>query len=193
MNTRKHSDLSHEDGFTLPELVVATAMTLIIFAAALGLLAFSGRTQPKISTQNSKIEGAQIAMERISRELRQTYSVVQSPTPTASSLTINTYVPAGAACNSSAGGSARACKVVYSCSSGACTRIISELNGSGASSPTTIITGLASISVFSYTPSSAAANAIGVTFQVASLTPGEDAITVSDGVALRNVSGAVGT
>lgn len=190
LRTPERNDIRCEDAFSLIELIVAISVTLIVAAAGLGLLEAAGRSEPRLRAENAKIQTAQTAMERVVRELRQTYTV-STPTPTASSLTVLTYLPR-TTCGGSTVGAARQCKVNITCTAGTCTRTVSEVNGSGPSSQV-IATGLISNSVFSYLPSTAAPTQMTVTFGL-SQTPGssEDAITLSDGVVFRNITGASG-
>ncbi|MDQ3102624.1 MAG: type II secretion system GspH family protein [Actinomycetota bacterium] len=187
-------ELSHRDepGFTLVELLVGMGMMLVIFFAGLGLLEIAQRTEPEIASKNAKVQAAQIGMEAIARDLRQAYAV-EMPTPTPTSLTVNTFVQRST-CGGAAGGPARSCRVVYSCSSGTCTRTSSELDGSEPGPAVRIVTDLASNSVFSYTSSTTAPTAVTITLIVegGSESP-EDAITLRDGVVMRNIAGAVGT
>jgi len=177
-------------GFTLVELLIATMMTLIVFSAALALLDISGRTEPEIASRNAKIQAAQLQVERVIREIRQTSAVVAaSPT----SLTIETYVPR-TSCTGSTLGDARSCRVTYSCVSGSCTRTISAPGTSTPASSTTFLSGLTSNDVFTCSPSCTSPTAVNFTVVVASESgSGEDAITLSDGAAFRNVTGAVGS
>lgn len=194
MNTRERVPRG-DAGFTLVELLIGTMMTLIVFSAGLTLLDISGRSEPEIASRNAKIRDAQVQVERVVRELRQTSTVVAS-SPT--SLTINTYVPR-TSCTGGTLGTARSCRVTYSCSSGSCTRTISAPGTSTPASSVTFIRGLASNNVFTCSPdptcaSPAALSAVTFTVVLPS-EPGsnEDAITLSDGAAFRNVTGAVGS
>ena len=65
------------------------------------------------------------------------------------------------------------------------------MNGGGAQTAT-IVTGLSTTNVFTYSPSSTSPKSIGMTFSLSGAN-GDDAITVNDGVALRNVPGVVGS
>jgi prepilin-type N-terminal cleavage/methylation domain-containing protein len=177
-----------ESGFTLIELLVGITMMLIVLAAAFTLLQIVTRSEPEIRDANASIQDAQIAAERMTRELRQTYAV-NSASPT--SLSVNTYLQQGASCTAGATTeTARQCRVVYTCGASSCTRTVSEVNGSGAETAT-VITGLTSGSIFSYLPSATQPTQVALNLQLAG-ERSDDAITISDGIVLRNVSGAVG-
>jgi type II secretory pathway pseudopilin PulG len=178
-----------ESGYTLIELLIGVTMMLIVLGAGFTLLQIVMRSEPEIRSTNSSIQDGQIAAERIIRELRQTSSVNAA---TASSLSVDTYLQQTSSC-AGAGGTAetaRECRVVYSCGSTSCTRTVSETDGTGAQTAT-VITGLTNGNVFSYSPSATAPTTISLTLQLAGDAP-DDAITISDGVVLRNVSGALG-
>jgi hypothetical protein len=110
---------------------------------------------------------------------------------TANSLSVNTYLQQSSTCAGAGGTQPRQCRVVYTCTASTCTRTVSEVNGSGAQTAT-IVTGLSTTNVFSYSPSSTSPKSVGMTFSLAGQN-GDDAITVNDGVALRNVPGVVGS
>ena len=177
-----------EAGFTLVELLVGITLMLLVLAAGFTLLQVVIRTEPAIQDSNTSIQQGQIAAERMARELRQTYDVNSA---SANSLSVDTYIQTASNCSGGAGTTAVQCRVVYSCTANSCTRTVSEVNGANASTAT-VITGLASTNVFTYSPSSTSPTSISLTLNLSGQSS-DDAITVSDGVALRNVTGAVGT
>ena len=77
------------DGFTLPELLIATVIGLIVIGAAVTAMTVSVNSQPRLNSQAASVQQARTTMERITRELRQGSSV---PNATASQLSIVTYV-----------------------------------------------------------------------------------------------------
>ncbi|HET6831979.1 MAG TPA: prepilin-type N-terminal cleavage/methylation domain-containing protein [Solirubrobacterales bacterium] len=179
----------HDAGYTLIELLIGITLMLLVLAAGLTLLQIVTRSEPAIREANASIQDAQIAAERMTRELRQTYAV-NSASPT--SLSVDTYLQQSSSCAGTGGSeTARQCRVAYTCGSSSCTRTVSEVNGTGAQTAT-VITGLTSTDVFSYSPSAAEPISISLTLQLAG-EGSDDAITISDGVVLRNVSGAVGS
>jgi prepilin-type N-terminal cleavage/methylation domain-containing protein len=172
-----------EAGFTLIELLVAAALMLVVFALALGMLQLSGQKEPEARAANARIQEAQVGVERIIRELRQTYDVV-SATP--SSLTVETYLQTTSCINGTTG-SSRACRVTYACASGNCTRTVGSVGGSSWDTPSRFATDVLSNNVFTYSPNST--DPTSVTMTVGLRAEGsEDAITLSDGAVMRNVS-----
>ena len=172
-----------ESGFTLVELLVGASIMLVISFAALGLLEVAQRSEPEVRETNERIQEAQVGMERIVRELRQTSGVV-SASP--ASLTVNTYL-SGSSCAGGSGTGARSCRVVYSCSSGNCTRTASEVSGASPGPAVPFATDVISNEIFAYTPSATSPTGVTVTVQLRD-DGGEDQITLSDGAAFRNVS-----
>ena len=177
-----------EAGFTLVELLVAMTLMLLVLGAGFTLLQVVVRSEPETRTANASIQDAQIVTERMARELRMTYTVNSA---TASSLSVNTYLQQSSTCAGASGTNPRQCRVVYTCTGTSCTRTVSEVNGSGAATAT-IVTGLSSTNIFSYAPSSTSPRSINMTLSLTGEN-GDDAITVNDGVALRNVPGVVGS
>jgi type II secretory pathway pseudopilin PulG len=173
-------------GFTLPELLIGTVLSLVVIGGAVMAFTASMSTQPRLSSQAAGIQQARTTMERITRELRQGSTV---PNASASQLSIVTYVNS-ATCGGAASTTAIQCRVTYSCSSGACTRTEAKPDGSAPGPARQVVSGLTSNSVFTYTPPTATAPAY---VSVALSLPPQGAnqgITLSDGVALRNPSGS---
>ena len=170
------------DGFTLPELLIATVLGLIVIGAAVGAMTVGVNSQPRLNSQAASVEQARTTMERITRELRQGSSV---PTATASQLSIVTYVNS-ATCGGTAATSAIACRATYTCAAGACSRTEAKPDGTAPGPAVQVVSGLSSTNVFSYTPPTSTAPAsVGVTLSFAAQGPNQG-ITLSDAAALRN-------
>ncbi len=184
----ERQNTTSESGFTLVELLVGITIMLIVLAAGFTLLDIVVRSEPAVRAANSSIQDAQITAERMARELRLTSHVNSA---SANSLSVDTYLQQGSSCTASAATeTARECRVVYTCGSTSCSRTVSEVNGSGAQTAT-FVTGLTTGDIFSYSPSTTAPTSISLTLRFAG-DNGDDAITVTDGVALRNL-GTVGS
>jgi prepilin-type N-terminal cleavage/methylation domain-containing protein len=176
-----------ELGFTLPELLVATVLGLIVIGAATMAFTSAVRNQPALTSRANQIQQARTMMERITREIRQGSTV--PTTPNASQLTLVTYVHS-ASCGGAAATTAIQCRVTYSCSappSGRCTRTERNPNGSGSAPPVTVVSGISSNSVFGYQPSVTAPTYVSVTLAFRS-SSGANAVTLTDGAAFRNPS-----
>jgi type II secretory pathway pseudopilin PulG len=183
---RMRGRCAESSGFTLVELMIAASMSLLVIGTGVGLLTTGLRNEPKVAEKAGEIQEARVAMERLTREIRQGDSVI-SATPTQFSLITNVN---SATCGGATSSESMLCRVTYTCSAGACTRIESNPDGSGATAPVIVVSGITSSSVFSYTPSAAAPTYIGVNL----LFPdqeGGDSITLTDGVTMRNASAPV--
>ena len=177
-----------EHGFTLVELTIATTLLLVILAAALPLMTSSQHTEADVSTRADKIQKARVLAERLGRDLRSAYLVVA--TPTASTLTFETYVRRTACGNSAASASSVApirCRVVYTCSAGTCLRTERAPGTSSGGTTRTLVSGLSDNNVFNYAPSSSHPTFVGLRVVFPSKVGG-DAVTLEDGTALRNIS-----
>jgi prepilin-type N-terminal cleavage/methylation domain-containing protein len=168
-------------GFTLPELLVATLIALIVTSAGLYVLEGAVRSQPRISQRAAKVQQGRTLVERITRELRQGESVTNA---SASGFKVLTYIDQ-VTCGGQPSTSANFCQVTYACTSTACTRTLRNPNGTGTAAPQTVASGITGPNVFTYQPSSVNPSYLGVKL-VYPASGGEDAVTLDDGVALRN-------
>lgn len=169
-----------ERGFTFPELMVAITMALILAAAGMAILSVATRAQPRTSERASDLQLGRALIETLTRDLRQGQGIA-APVP--SGLQVLTYVE-GASCSGSGSGTSF-CRVTYSCSSTACTRSISNPDGSGATTPKQVATGITGPNVFTYAPTSVDPNYVTVTL-VYPADDGSESVTLSDGAGLRN-------
>jgi Tfp pilus assembly protein PilW len=158
------------------ELLMAMVLSLVVIGGAVAVFTTSIRSEPRVSSRGADIQRARTAMERITRELRQGWEV---PVASASQIQILTYANS-ATCGGASSDSAIPCRVTYTCSAGACVRLEQNPDGSGSGSSRTFVSGLSGAEVFSYSP-----GYVGVTL-VFPAAEGEDAITLQDGVSLRN-------
>lgn len=60
-----------ERGFTLVELLVATALSLVLIGVAVALITSALQSEPRTSSRSSQIEAGRVMLERITRELRE--------------------------------------------------------------------------------------------------------------------------
>jgi prepilin-type N-terminal cleavage/methylation domain-containing protein len=182
-----------EHGFTLPEVLIGIALTLIIGAAGMGLLTSALGREPAGRERAADIQHARAFIERIGREVRQGNSVVSA---TASTFTLITYVHT-TSCGIAAGANSPAilCQVTYACGT-SCTRTVRNVDGTGTAPVQTLVGGLSGQPVFTYASaysaapcpgSSSATNpeyvCIRLQFPAAG---GNESVTLTDGVGLRN-------
>jgi Tfp pilus assembly protein PilW len=170
-----------EGGLTLIELLVAATLGLVVVGGAMTVFIGVIRSEPRTTSKVTAIQDARVTVDRITRELRQG---LDTPTTSPSQLAIVTYVKA-ATCGGAGASSSIVCRVTYNCSAGACTRVVSQPNGSAPGPATRVVSGLASSSVFTYLPSAADPTYVGVNL---ALETGGAPVTLGDGVALRNLS-----
>ena len=169
-------------GFTLPELLIATMIGLIVIGAAVTAMTVGVNSQPRLNSQAASVQQARTTMERITRELRQGSSV---PTATASQLSIVTYVNS-ATCGGTPANSSIPCRATYTCAAGACSRTEAKPDGTAPGPAVQVVSELSSTNVFSYTPPTSTAPAsVGVTLSFAAQGANQG-ITLSDAAALRN-------
>jgi len=183
LGSRLRAALRDERGLTLHELLMSIVITLMIVSAGYAMLGVAQRGQPRISERAEAIQQGRQLMERLSRELRLGTGI--DSVSTASRLTIWTYVKKSS-CGGTPASSSIECRVTYDCNTaGTCTRTERNTDGTGGAAGVTSVTGLDSNQLFSYTPSAADADfvAIRLVFPAAD---GEEAVTLEDGVALRN-------
>jgi hypothetical protein len=67
-----------ESGWTLIELMLATSLLLVILVAVLGLLDSANKLGPQDSERAHDLREAQVGVYGMTRELRQTYSIVSN-------------------------------------------------------------------------------------------------------------------
>lgn len=175
-----------QDGLTLVELLIASAMAVVIVGAAGSMLISALRDQPNLSGRAQNIAAARVALEGLTREIRQGVAVDRA---TASEVSLRTYVRR-TACGSSAALEATKpaieCEVTYACSSTACTRAESP-PGSFEGTARTIFDGIDSSEVFSYAPSAEEPTYVGITLRLPNPS-GSGSLTISDGASLRNAT-----
>ncbi len=181
--------LKCERGVSLIELLVFMMMLLFVLVAATTLLIVAVKSQPRISDRNFAIQDGRVLQARLAQELRQSSLVEQTPAPTSSSITFDTYVrrtQCGEAVETDPAKPAIACKVTYTCTAGACNRTEAPLPGQpGTTTTQQLVSGLSSSAVFGYSPNST--NPDYVTMRlVFPAAGGDDAVTLDDGVDLRN-------
>jgi hypothetical protein len=176
---------SEESGLTLIELLVASAMSVVLLGAIGAMVVSAVRAQPDISERSQNVSTARWVLERLTREIRNGVSIEDGAT--ASRVSFVTKVRR-TACGGSgtlpAEEPARECQVTYDCSTGTCTRAEAEKGDLEGGTPTVFVSGLESGEVFNFSPSVEAATYIGVTLRVPNPS-GAGKLTIADGASLR--------
>ncbi|HWO16310.1 MAG TPA: hypothetical protein VNM89_06310 [Solirubrobacterales bacterium] len=190
---------SEQAGLTLVELLVASAMGVVLLGAVGTMLVSAMRTQPKVSKRAANVSDARWVTERLTREIRNGIAVDRM---TASSVSFRTYVrrtACGGSGTLASGSPAIKCEVTYTCTTTSCSRL--EANeGVYTGTPTIVFTGIDSSNVFCYVPSTNAdpltcgpaapgtpPTYVGITLRIPNPS-GPAALTVSDGASLRNAT-----
>ena len=196
MRTRLRS----EGGFTLVELLVASAMSIVLVGAVGSMMISAVRSQPQLTKRAQNITTARWVLERMTREIRNGIAVDKA---TSSSVSFRTYVrrtTCGGSGVPAAGTSAIPCEVTYTCTTTSCTRL-EAAPGVYTGTPTTIFSGLGNSNVFCYVPSTSADSLscgtaktplggttyIGLNLYIPNPSGGSG-LTVSDGASLRNAT-----
>jgi len=174
-----------EAGFTLVELLVASAMGVVLLAIAGTMVTSAMRSQPDLSERSQNISTARWVLERLTREIR---NGIEVDTATQSSVAFQTYVR-HTACGdmtplASESPSIR-CEVTYTCTPPSCTRTETAPDVLSGGTPVTIFSGIDDDDVFTYSPSEEAATYVGITLHIPN-PDGPSALTVSDGASMRN-------
>ena len=190
--------MREEAGFTFPEIVIAIALATVTAAVGMTIVMFAVRTEPARSDRAADVADARAMVERIGREVRQGETVENA---TATELTLLTQIPGSSCTGSSTTGLSTLCLVTYACST-SCTRTVRNPDATGAASTEVLVRGLTGGPVFSYPtsiysaapcpvpPGSSApstANPEYVCLELAfAAQEGDDSVTLTDGIALRN-------
>lgn len=174
-----------ERGYTLIELLVAATIGMLVLGGGVMIFVSAVRSEPRTADKVGSIQEGRVAVERITRELRQGADVADA---TSDRLELVTYVKQ-ASCAGGAATSSIPCRVTYSCSEGTCTRTVEEPDGGEAGPTVQVVEDLSSDAVFEYSGGEAegAPEFIEVSLSFASREGGP--VVVADGVALRNLGG----
>lgn len=175
-----------EEGFTLVELLVASAMGTVLMGIVALLVVGVMKAQPRISKQAQNVTTARWVLDRMTRELRTGIAVKEK---SASMISFEGYVR-----HATCGGTgvlastepAKKCRITYECSTTACSRRESDPNVNGGT-PQQIFSGIDSSQVFSYEPNETEPTFVRVTLRLPNPS-GTGALTVSDGASLRNAT-----
>jgi type II secretory pathway pseudopilin PulG len=173
-----------EGGFTLVELLVASAMGVVVMGAVASLVISAVRDQPKISKQAQNITTARWVLARLTHELRNGIEVKEAG---ASKMSFEGYVR-----HSTCGGTptlpstspAIICLITYECTTTACTRKESAPASTGGT-PKPVFSGINSNQVLTYAPNATTPTYVKVTLRLPNPS-GSGALTVSSGASLRN-------
>jgi len=178
-----------ESGFTLVELLVGSAMGVVLMGAIASLVIGAVKFQPQISKKAENVTSARWVLERMTRELRSGEKIEASST--SSQIVFTSYErdsPCGSGTMLKAEQASVPCKITYSCTTTSCSRTEAPPSGSGGTTQL-LFKGINSSQVFGYSPGGNPAEAtyVKVTFRVPD-PKGSGSLTLSDGASLRNAT-----
>lgn len=176
-----------EAGFTLVELLVASAMGVVLLGAVGSMVVSAMRSQPEVSERAQNISTARWVLERLTREIRNGVMVDEA---TPSKVSFRSYVrrvSCGGGVATSSSAPAIPCQVTYSCTTTACSRTETDPGVFEGGTATTIFSGIDDASVFTYSPNQEEPTYIGITLHIPNPSGPAD-LTVSDGASLRNAT-----
>jgi prepilin-type N-terminal cleavage/methylation domain-containing protein len=182
---RRHSDA----GMTLVEVLISIMLFLIVIGISVPLFTSALKDEPKISKRANQVQRARFTVERIARELRAGYAIDAATPSQLSFRTYNRKRICGNFAILSPSQPATRCSVTYNCIAGTCTRQEQPTSGGGGNTGV-FVQGLSSSDVFSYFPDPVNPTYVEIKFIFPS-DGGDDAITLEDGIDLRNLSGGV--
>lgn len=175
------------------EMLVASAVGLIVIAALVMVMTSVIRAQPAQQERAAQIQDGRVMLERMVRDLRQGQPVTGA-TSNSAQITVDAYTRGG--CNGGAptapAAPAQLCRITYACTGGASTATCTRSAGTGPA--LTFLTGLESADVFSYGATTSPSCTLGDTatpgFVCLTLAypaaDGDEAVTFEDSAYLRN-------
>jgi type II secretory pathway pseudopilin PulG len=189
-----------ERGLTLVELLVASAMSVVLVGAVSSMLISVMKAQPKVTERAQDVSSARWVLERFTREIRNGVRIDVATPSTVSFLTYVRRTSCGGGVQTNSTTAAIKCQVTYQCTTTSCTRSEAP-DGKFTGTPQTVFTGINSSSVFCFVPSKATDSLtcgeaispqqttyVGVRLQMPKPDGGATALTVSDGASLRNAT-----
>lgn len=155
-----------EQGFTIVEVVIATALLSIIMAVVASSLWQIQRSETYSRGRTAALDDMRVSINRMTKDLRQTYSINGSPSAT--NLDVNTYVDGSPA------------RVAYDMGGGALTRT------RDGGTPVVLLTGLTDESIFTYTPDATTPNLVSIALAVKPSNLPETTLELTSEITFRN-------
>jgi type II secretory pathway pseudopilin PulG len=184
---RRLATRTPEAGYTLIELLVASAMGIVLLGAFGSMLISSMRSQPEKTKRAQAVSTARWVTERMTREIRNGVAVDEALATKVSFRTYLRRTTCGASTVPASSSPSIECRVTYTCTTTSCTRNETAPAVVTGGTPRTLIKGIDDSNVFTYSPSAANATFIGITLHFPNPTGPAD-LTVSDGASLRNAT-----
>lgn len=169
-----------EGGWTLVEMLVAAGIGMVVLGGAVTIFMGAVKSEPRATAKVGAIQEGRVALERITREVRQGVEVVDASLP--SRLVLITYVnqsPCGAATSDEA----IPCQVTYECEGDVCTRVVAAPDGASPGPATQVVSDLSSTAVFSWSEAEPERVEVELAFEKSQST---DPTVLADGATLRS-------
>ncbi|HEY0318184.1 MAG TPA: hypothetical protein VGC49_07805 [Solirubrobacterales bacterium] len=180
--------LRADEGITLVELLVASAMGVVVMGAVASLVISAVRDQPRISQQADNISTARTVLDRMTHEIRNGIAIAPERAKS-NSVSFQAYVRhttcGGSVVLASALPSIK-CQITYSCTTTACSRTES-VPGTFTGTARLLIGGISGSQVFTYRPNLTEPTYVKMTLRLPNPT-GAGALTVSSGASMRNAT-----
>jgi Tfp pilus assembly protein PilV len=187
-------------GMTLIEVLVATAMSIVVVGGGTAMVISAVRQQPELSKKAQNVTTARWQLDRMTHEIRDGVSVTSSSPSSVSFVGRVRRTTCGGTVLTSPSAPAIQCQIIYSCTATSCTRTERAVGASTGGSTTIIVTGIDSPNVFCFIPSAEedptdcgpaqsgnSPTYVGVTLHVPDPS-GRNSLTVSDGASLRTAT-----
>jgi Tfp pilus assembly protein PilW len=177
--------LASEGGFTLVELLMASVLGLLVVGIGATVFTAAVRSQPGQSARGSQIRDGRTMTERLVRELRQGEALDTGAGDgwSSQSLSFRTFVHSSS-CGGAHADTSRVCRVTYTCTAGACTRVEADPQTGAAGPASREISGLATSNVFTYQTDPTAG--------CPAPTVSNEGVSITDAATLRNAGESPG-
>jgi hypothetical protein len=170
--------LRDQRGVGLVELMFAMASLLVVIGAAMGLMVVALHREPVVTQRADRVDQARTTLERMTRELRQTYLV---QTVGSNELSFYTYERVAGASTASQR------FVSYQCQTGQCIRREAPVGQALPDTGQVVVDGVDNSDLFTFSPNTITPEFVAINFRLT--IPGQTrTITVQDGVNLRNAT-----
>jgi hypothetical protein len=161
-------------------MLVAVMIGMVVLGGAVTIFMGAVKSEPRTSAKVSAIQEGRVALERITREVRQGVEVVDGSQP--NRLVLITYVKQSP-CGGAASGTAIPCQVTYDCEGDVCTREVAAPDGAFPGPETQVVSDLSSTAVFSWSESEPDRVEVELAFEKSQST---GSTVLADGATLRS-------
>jgi hypothetical protein len=195
LTARLQPGVADQRGFALIESVFASVMLIVILGAVLGASESAQRIVPKDEALAFSVRDSQVALDRMTRELRQAYSL--NGTPTATRMDVNVRLRGATTSNVTACPNPVCKRVVFDCAVAvpgapgieSCVRW--EVSLAGVAGPQQMIVPRVRTASFAYEPSAASPTYVRATLNVPAAGERKQGYThdvlLDDGFYMRNL------